>query len=51
MLTWQDQKSKSYRSFDKEKMTGLMKKLDGQKAVVEEIKKTPKKTYAPPYMI
>ena len=46
MLTWQDQKSKSYRSFDKEKMTGLMKKLDGQKAVVEEIKKTPKKTYA-----
>ena len=44
MLTWQDQKSKSYRSFDKEKMTGLMKKLDGQKAVVEEIKKTPKKT-------
>ena len=47
MLTWQDQKSKSYRSFDKEKMTGLMKKLDGQKAVVEEIKKTPKKTYAP----
>ena len=48
MLTWQDQKSKSYRSFDKEKMTGLMKKLDGQKAVVEEIKKTPKKTYAPP---
>ncbi len=25
MLTWQDQKSKSYRSFDKEKMTGLMK--------------------------
>ena len=47
MLTWQDQKSKSYRSFDKEKMTGLMKQLDGQKAVVEEIKKTPKKTYAP----
>ena len=47
MLTWQDQKSKSYRSFDKEKMTGLMKKLDEQKAVVEEIKKTPKKTYAP----
>ena len=39
MLTWQDQKSKSYRSFDKEKMTGLMKKLDEQKAVVEEIKK------------
>ena len=47
MLTWQDQKSKSYRSFDKEKMTGLMKKVDEQKAVVEEIKKTPKKTYAP----
>ena len=46
-LTWQDQKSKSYRSFDKEKMVGLVKKLDGQKAVVEEVKKTPKKTYAP----
>ena len=46
-LTWQDQKSKSYRSFDKERMEKLVSQLRGEEAVVTAIKKTPKKTPAP----
>lgn len=46
-LTWQDQKSKSFRSFDKERMTVLEKKLQGCDGIVEEIKKIPKKQDAP----
>lgn len=46
-LTWQEQKSKSFRSFDKEKIAGILKKIEHQDGVVTEIRKTPKKTYAP----
>lgn len=46
-LTWQEQKSKSFRSFDKEKIGGILKKIEHQDGVVSEIRKTPKKTYAP----
>lgn len=46
-LTWQDQKSKSYRSFDKERMEKLVSQLRGEEAVVTAVKKTPKKTPAP----
>lgn len=46
-LTWQDQKSKSYRSFDKEKIENLLAEMKGKDGVVTEVKKTPKKTFAP----
>lgn len=46
-LTWQDQKSKSFRSFDKERITALEKRLQGCAGTVEEIKKVPKKSEAP----
>ena len=46
-LTWQDQRSKSYRSFEKERMDKILKELKGKDGVVLEVKKTPKKTQAP----
>lgn len=46
-LTWQDGRSKSYRSFDKERMEKLLSDLKGKQGVVSGIKRTPKKTYAP----
>ncbi len=46
-LTWQDQKSKSFRSLDKERITALEKRLQGCAGTVEEIKKVPKKSEAP----
>ena len=46
-LTWQDQRSKSFRSFDKERITALEKRLQGCAGTVEEIKKVPKKSEAP----
>lgn len=46
-LTWQDERSKSFRSFDKERVASLAKQLQGMKGTVAEIRKTPKKTYAP----
>lgn len=46
-LTWQDGKSKGFRSFDRERMNGLLKELSGKEGTVSEIKKTPKKTMAP----
>lgn len=48
-LTWRDEKSKSFRSFDKERVEGIMKKIEagsGQ-GLVTEVKRIPKKTYAP----
>ena len=47
LLTWQDEKSKSFRSFDRERIGGLVRELQGKDGVVEEIKKTPKKSFAP----
>ncbi len=56
-LTWRDEKSKSYRSFDKERIDSLVKKIEkggmltaaqpGITGLVTEVKRTPKKTYSP----
>lgn len=46
-LTWQDEKSKSFRSFDRERISELVKRVQGTDGVVTEIKRTPKKTFAP----
>ncbi|HDX9589994.1 TPA: DNA topoisomerase III [Bacillus pseudomycoides] len=45
-LTWQDAKGNS-RSFDKEKIDTIVKKLGNQNATVVEIEKKPKKSFAP----
>ncbi|MGF9966361.1 DNA topoisomerase III [Bacillus rhizoplanae] len=45
-LTWQDAKGNS-RSFDKEKIDAIVKKLGKQNATVVEIEKKPKKSFAP----
>lgn len=46
-LTWQDGKSKSFRSFDQARIQGLLKELTGQKGLVTQVKRTPKKAHAP----
>lgn len=46
-LTWQDGKSKSFRSFDKARIQGLLKELQGKSGIVSQVKRTPKKAYAP----
>ncbi len=45
-LTWQDAKGNS-RSFDKEKIEVIVKKLGNTNATVTEIEKKPKKTFSP----
>ena len=45
-LTWQDAKGNS-RSFDKEKTDVIVKKLGNKNAIVTEIDKKPKKSFAP----
>ncbi|MFP3916743.1 DNA topoisomerase III [Lysinibacillus telephonicus] len=45
-LTWQD-KNGNIRSFDKEKIDGLVKKLGRQNAVVSDIESKSKKSFAP----
>lgn len=46
-LTWQDSGSKSTRSFDRKKISDLVISLQGEKGRVEDVKRTPKKTFAP----
>ena len=46
-LTWRDEKSGSYRSFDKNRIASLEKALRGQDGVVTEVKRTAKRTAAP----
>ncbi len=46
-LTWQDKKSGSTRSFDKKKIEGILAEMKGEKAVVVEVKRTPKRKQAP----
>lgn len=48
-LIWRDEKSKSYRSFDKGRVEELASRLGGgtTKGLVSEVKRSPKKTYAP----
>ncbi|MEC1522416.1 DNA topoisomerase III [Neobacillus niacini] len=45
-LTWQDTKGNS-RSFDKEKIEAIVKKLGKQNAIVKEIEKKQKKSFSP----
>ncbi len=45
-LTWQDAKGNS-RSFEKEKINAIVKKLGSSNAMVTDIEKKPKKTFAP----
>jgi DNA topoisomerase-3 len=47
-LVWQDGKTKDWRSFAKEKCERLLSRLTGQEAIVTEVKKAKKKSYAPP---
>lgn len=46
-LVWQDAKSKSNRTFDKDRADDLVKRLTGLNAVVEEVKRTAKHNQAP----
>ena len=46
-LSWKDKKSGSGRSFEGERIKRLAGSLKGQKAVVTDVKKIPKKTMAP----
>lgn len=46
-LVWKDQKTGNRQSFDKASIEELLKQIKGSRAVVAEIKKTPKKTMAP----
>ena len=46
-LTWKDAKSGSMSSFQKERMEGILKNVNGKDAVVVQVKRTPKKTMAP----
>ncbi|HIX52104.1 MAG TPA: DNA topoisomerase III [Candidatus Lachnoclostridium stercoripullorum] len=46
-LTWRDEKSGSYRSFDKNRIASLEKALRGKDGVVTEVKRTAKRTSAP----
>lgn len=45
-LTWQDQNGNS-RSFDKDKIDTLVKKIGNSNAIVADIEKKPKKSFAP----
>ena len=46
-LVWQDKKTKSFRSFDRGRVDVLLGELKGRDGVVAEVKRTPKKTFAP----
>ena len=46
-LAWKDKKSGSGSSFQKERIENILKEISGKQAVVERVKKTPKKTMAP----
>ncbi len=47
IFTWQDTKSKSHRSFQKEKIEAIEKKINGKNGNITEVHTTPKKVYAP----
>ncbi|MCY8416113.1 DNA topoisomerase III, partial [Bacillus spizizenii] len=46
-LTWQDKKSKQTRTFNQDVTSRLLKDLEGKQAVIAELKKTAKKSFAP----
>jgi DNA topoisomerase-3 len=47
-LVWQDSKTKDWRSFSKEKCDRILARLPNQDAIVTEVKKVKKKSFAPP---
>lgn len=49
-LLWRDDKTKSFRSFDKGRIEGVLQRLNGNSAAagtVTDVKRVPKKTYSP----
>ena len=46
-LIWQDEKTNDTKSFDRDKVTAIVKKLDKQQATVVAVDRKPKKAYAP----
>lgn len=46
-LMWKDRSSGSTRTFDRGRIQGLERDLEGREAVVEEVRTSRKKTYAP----
>lgn len=47
-FTWRDERSKSYRSFDRDRVEELLKRMKAEKeALVTEVKSTPKKADSP----
>ncbi len=45
---WRDEKSKGFRSFDRERMEGILNKLkEVGEGVITDVKHVPKKTYSP----
>ena len=47
LLTWQDAASKSYSTFDREKVRAVYDKVRNEEGTVTEVSRLPKKTYAP----
>lgn len=46
-LTWQDRKTKSARSFDKERISSLAASLKGERVIVKKVTRTPKRVSPP----
>ncbi len=46
-LTWQDRKTKEFRSFDKEQIDAIQRSLTQKEALVTAVEKTVKKSFAP----
>lgn len=47
VFTWQNRASGGYSTFDREMAQNLLTRLKGEKGVVDEVRRTPKKTSAP----
>lgn len=47
VLTWRDEQSKSFRSFDRKRMEDLKKQLQGKDGTVAEVRHVPKKKMPP----
>ena len=46
-LTWQNQASGSFCTFDRDLAQNILENLKGETGVVSQVKRTPKKTFAP----
>lgn len=47
VFTWQDQKSGSFRAFDKSRIEGIINGINGEKGQVVKVERAPKRTAAP----